>query len=126
MPKLLIFAMATLASMPAAAVTINFADFTSTAGLSINGSAAAAVDGSNRNVLRVTPAIGGQSGSVFSTSPITLGAAYSFSTRYTFNFNNQGNGGADGLVFVVQTNSNSVGGAGGGIGYAGILNSVGI
>ena len=34
--------------------------------------------------------------------------------------------GADGLVFVVQTNSNSVGGAGGGIGYQGIANSLGI
>lgn len=33
--------------------------------------------------------------------------------------------GADGLVFVVQTNSNKVGG-GGGIGYQGIPNSVGV
>ena len=34
--------------------------------------------------------------------------------------------GADGLVFVVQSVSSSIGGSGGGIGYAGIPNSVGV
>jgi hypothetical protein len=110
----------------ASATTIIYNDFSSTAGLQLNGSAAAAVDGSSRDVLRVTPATGGQSGSVFSTSAVTLGADVSFSTKFAFNFNNQGNTGADGLVFVVQTNSNTAGGAGGGIGYAGLPNSVGI
>lgn len=116
---------AVLLSTPAAATTIVFNDFTSTAGLQLNGNAAAVNDGT-RNVLRVTPSQFGQAGSAFSTSPVTLGADVSFSTRFTFNFNAQQAGGADGVVFTVQTNSNNVGGLGGGIGYSGIPNSVGI
>lgn len=116
-----------LASVTAAsATTILFNDFSSTAGLTLNGNAAAAVDDSLRNVLRVTPATGNQSGSAFSTAAVTLNSNVSFSTKFRFNFNHQGNGGADGLVFVVQTVSNSVGGLGGGIGYAGLGNSVGV
>lgn len=113
-------------SASAFATTINFTDFSSTAGLQLNGNAATAVDGSARNVLRVTPALGGQAGSVFSTSAVTLASNVSFSTKFAFNFNNQGNGGADGLVFVVQTVANTAGGAGGGIGYFGLPSSVGI
>lgn len=118
---------ATAALMPVAAnaTTLVYNDFSDTTGLQINGNAAAANDGA-RDVLRVTPATSGQSGSVFSTSPITFAANYSFSTRFTFNFNNPGNGGADGLVFVIQPFSNTTGGAGGGIGYQGIGNSLGV
>jgi len=110
----------------ASATVIQYNNFSSTAGLQLNGSAAAAVDGSNRQVLRVTPSQQGQSGSVFSTSAVTLGADVSFSTKFAFNFNHPLNGGADGLVFAVQTVSNTAGGAGGGIGYAGLNHSVGI
>ncbi len=110
----------------ASATTILFNDFSSTAGLTLNGNAAAAVDDSLRNVLRVTPASGSKSGSAFSSSAVTLNTNVSFSTKFRFNFNHQGNGGADGLVFVVQTVSNSVGGLGGGIGYQGLGNSVGV
>ncbi|MDO8890251.1 MAG: L-type lectin-domain containing protein [Sulfurimicrobium sp.] len=113
-------------SVNASATTISYTDFSSTAGMQLNGNAASAVDGSARNVLRVTPSLSGQSGSAFSTSAVTLGADVSFSTKFTFNFNRQFNTGADGLVFVVQTVSNTAGGAGGGIGYAGLFNSVGI
>lgn len=109
----------------AQATTLVYNDFTSTAGLQINGGAAAVNDGA-RNVLRVTNANFSQAGSVFSTTPITFSSNYSFSTRFTFNFNTQGYGGADGLVFVIQPQANNVGGAGGGIGYAGIGNSLGI
>ncbi len=113
-------------SLNASATTITYTDFSSTAGMQLNGNAASAVDGSARNVLRVTPSAYGQSGSAFSTSAVTLGADVSFSTKFAFNFNNQFNTGADGLVFVVQTVSNTAGGAGGGIGYFGLPNSVGI
>ena len=110
----------------ASATTIIFNDFSSTAGLQLNGNAAAANDGS-RAVLRVTPANFGQAGSAFSTAAVILGADVSFSTKFRFNFNHQGlSGGADGLVFVVQTVSNTAGGGGGGIGYDGLLNSVGV
>jgi hypothetical protein len=109
----------------ASATTIQYNDFSSTTGLQLNGSAAA-VDGSNRNVLRVTSSQQSESGSVFSTSAVTLGADVSFSTKFAFNFNHPLNGGADGLVFAVQTVSNTAGGNGGGIGYAGLNHSVGI
>jgi hypothetical protein len=112
--------------LTASATTISFTDFSSTAGLQLNGSAAVAVDDSSRNVLRVTPSAGGQSGSAFSTSAVNLGSDVSFSTKFKFNFNHPFGGGADGLVFVVQTVSNTAGGGGGGIGYAGLSNSVGI
>ena len=114
-------------SAAAQAVTITYNDFSSTSGLTINGNAAQV-----GNVLRVTPANFGQAGSVFSTNPISLASNVSFSTAFQFRFTNPGGAcdgqgcGADGLVFIVQTNSNSVGGAGGGIGYLGVPNSVGI
>jgi hypothetical protein len=117
------------AATPAFAATIVYNDFSSTAGLQLNGAAAAAVDGSARNVLRVTPATEFQSGSVFSTTAIQLGSGGSFSTKFSFNFNAQddGFGGADGLVFVVQNNNTTiVGDAGGGMGYGGIGASLGI
>ena len=113
-------------SLTASATTISFTNFSSTAGLQLNGNAATAVDDSSRNVLRVTPSAGNQSGSVFSTSAVNLGSDASFSTKFRFNFNHQFNTGADGLVFVVQTVSNTAGGGGGGIGYYGLPNSVGI
>lgn len=116
-----------LCAASASATTISYSDFSSVAGLQLNGAAAQATDAGSRAVLRVTPATFGQSGSVFSTSAVTLNADVSFSTRFQFNFNNQGTtGGADGLVFAVQTVSNTAGGSGGGIGYQGLPHSVGI
>jgi hypothetical protein len=115
------------ASSASAATVLNFSDFSSVAGLQLNGSAAQV-----GNVLRVTPSAFNQSGSVFSTSAVTLTSEVSFSTFFSFRLSNSGgigdpgNIGADGLVFVVQTNSNTAGGAGGGIGYQGLGNSLGI
>lgn len=115
-----------LASQASAAV-INYTDFSSVADLTLNGNAAQ-VD----SVLRVTPANFSQSGSAFSTSTVSLASNASFSTFFQFRFTSPGGAcdgqgcGADGLVFVVQTVGNNVGGAGGGIGYAGLGNSVGI
>lgn len=116
------------ASLQAGAATVfSYADFSSTSGLQLNGDASA-VGGA----LRVTPSATGQSGSVFSTSKVSLASNASFSTRFQFRFSNpffsdaQGNVGADGLVFALQTNSNTAGGAGYGIGYVGLGNSVGI
>lgn len=109
-----------------AALVINYADFSDTTGLTLNGDAAQV-----GNVLRVTPALPSQAGSAFSTSTVSLASNASFSTHFQFRFSEPGVSdglgvGADGLVFVVQTVGNNVGGAGGGIGYQGIPNSVGI
>ena len=124
--RIALIALAAVVASPASALSLVYNDFSNTSGLSLNGQAATAVDAQSRNVLRVTKTGGWSNGSVFSTTPVVLGADVSFSTRFTFNFNTPFNGGADGLVFVVQTNSNDVGSNGGGIGYQGIPNSVGI
>src|SRR4051812_7803683 len=95
---------------------ITISDFSTASGLQLNGNAA--IVGS---VLRLTPAANNQAGSTFSTSSITLAANVSFSSFFTFRITNSGGSsdgdglGADGIVFVVQTNSNSVGSGGGGI-----------
>lgn len=113
-----------------AATVINYPDFSSVAGLTLNGAAARVGD-----VLRVTPALINQTGSVFATNTVNLADNASFSTYFQFrNTDARGNCdsldprtcGADGLVFVVQTVGNNVGGVGGGIGYQGIGNSLGI
>jgi hypothetical protein len=117
----------TIATSARAAV-ISYPDNTTQARQKINCNAAQV-----GNRLRVTPAIDWQSGSAFSTSTVSLAANASFSTFFRFQFTSpdlgfcDGQGcGADGLVFVVQTVANNVGGAGGGIGYSGIPKSVGI
>jgi hypothetical protein len=104
-----------------------YPDFSSTAGLQINGNAAQV-----GNVLRLTPAAFNQSGSAFSTGLVSLGVGNSFSTYFQFQITGSGGigdldgAGADGLVFVVQTQANNVGSSGGGIGYGGISPSVGV
>lgn len=118
------------AAQAGATAVVNYVDFSSTAGLTLNGSAAQA-----GNALRVTPADFNQSGSFFATNTVNLSSNASFSTYFQFRNTSAGGScdsftpqtcGADGLVFVVQTVGNNVGGIGGGIGYAGIGNSVGI
>lgn len=107
-----------------------FSNFCDTSAFTLNGS----TGGLNPNgdcALRLTSGLG-QSGSAFLTNTISLAADASFSTFFRFQISNpvgigDGDGqGADGLVFVVQTVANNVGGSGGGIGYAGIADSVGI
>jgi len=125
---LLALAMSGAIATSAGAVTFSYADFTNTAGLQVNGSAAA-LDTGTRTVMQLTPPQGNSGGSIFNTTAVSLANAYSFSTRFTFNIgqnnvNQYGEIGADGIAFVMQTVSNSVGGAGGGIGYAGISPSV--
>jgi len=126
--RVLVAAAATFASTPALAATVfNFTDFSNCSALQLNGNAAC-----TGGVLRVTPATFTQSGSAFSTTLIPLGAGATFSTFFSFNINSSGGSsdadgpGADGLVFVVQPVSSTTGGAGGGIGYLGIANSVGV
>jgi hypothetical protein len=125
-------ALALLVPVHAGATTLLFNDFSSTAGLQLNGSTAAintggqgTLDFNGDRVLRLTNDLG-QAGSAFSTTAISLDSNASFSTRFNFRITDQQNGGADGLVFVVQTVSNTAGGGGGGIGYIGLNNSVGI
>jgi Ca2+-binding RTX toxin-like protein len=111
----------------------SFDNFSDTSNLTFTGSAqkATSFDGQS-SVIRLTDS-GGQNGSAFLTSPISLSNDASFSTFFQFQItdhggwtDNDGFVGADGIVFVIQTQANNVGGAGYGIGYGGILNSLGI
>lgn len=112
------------------ATTVVYNDFSNLSGMQLNGvaSGASSADGS---VLRLTNALW-QSGSAFSKTPIALQNDSSFSTYFRFRISNpQGwsdddGQGADGIVFVVQTVANNLGGEGGGIGYQNIPKSVGI
>jgi hypothetical protein len=109
-----------------AGVVVSYPDFSNTAGLTMIGSASTAVT-SDGTVLRVTPASGNSTGAAYSTSSITLGSNATFSTSFQFRFTNPGGWDpADGIVFILAANTSGIGGAGVGMGYAGVPHSVGI
>jgi hypothetical protein len=91
------------------ATSFLYNDFSSVAGLQLNGNAAQV-----GNVLRLTPSAGFQSGSAFSTSQTTLGTGASFSTYFRFQLaNNGGIGdgdgqGADGIVFMGRAAASAI------------------
>ncbi len=87
----------------------------------INGNAA--LSGSS---LRLTPALGNQAGSAFWSQKIFLPSNRSFSAYFSFKISSSGGGGADGIVFVIQPQSNTAGSSGGGLGFEGINNSFGV
>lgn len=109
-----------------AATVFSFPNFNSCAGLQLNGAAAC-----TGGILRLNPATFGQAGSTFSTSTVSLGPGATFSTFFAFQMTNPGGSdndgpGADGITFTVQPVSSTVGGGGGGIGYAGIPTSLAV
>lgn len=113
---------------------IRFTNFCDASSLKLNGNATL-TNTSDGCVLELTPATYNQGGSAFSMLPIVLYSNASFSTFFSFrlsnsggppNTNSDGHNGADGIVFVLQTLTNNVPGTGGGIGYEGISNSVGV
>lgn len=109
---------------------VTFEDFSDTSGLTLNGDAATTTT-ADGVVLRLTPAATYRAGSAFSTDDIR---AATFSTYFAFRITEPGGGlfdcnaapGADGLVFVVQNVSASIGSSGMGMGYAGVRDSVGV
>ncbi len=120
---------ATVRPQFAKADELSFSDFSSTAGLTLNGDATAAnslfasgatLDG---NVLRVAPSLVGQAGSAFTTS--TLNVSGGFDTFFTFRIGSDdtaGFNGADGLTFTIQdaaSGPNALGDAGGYMGLGG-------
>jgi len=130
MLKRMLFAAAGLAAvtlaLPAQAnILVTYPDFTSacTGGsLTCVGSA-----GTVGPVLRLTPNADGQSGAAYSTTPITLGAGNTFSTKFQFQITNPGGiAPADGITFVLSAGSSGLGTGGGGLGYQGVPNSVAI
>jgi hypothetical protein len=127
-----------LALLPSAGRAQNFVfpSFTNSIGLQVNGNAAVnqtGQDGTSK-VLRLTNATVDQAGSAFSLNTVQLGSNASFSTAFSFQMWDGGgisDGtsnplGADGIVFVLNTVSNTVGSLGQGVGYQDITHSVGI
>ena len=113
----------------ASASVILFNDFSSTAGLTINGNAA-----NVGTVLRLAPALQSQRGSAFASSAVGVS---NFSTVFTFQISNPVGGGnisdstpqrgADGFTFTVQSSGAGALGVGGGfLGYGGISPSVAV
>lgn len=115
---------------------LNYLDFADSSALQLNNHARIIQPENGAAFLRLSNATRSSSGSAFSLSPLSLvdsdGFNASFSTRFTFRMTNSGGSrdtdglGADGIVFVLNTTSNTVGGSGVGIGYRGIPQSVGI
>ena len=125
--RLIIGSVSSLLATNALATTLLFNDFSDISDLQLNYNASQSGD-----VLRLTSADYWQRGSAFSTSSISLDSDASFSSAFQFQITGSGGSsdndgyGADGIVFTVQTASNTAGGAGNGIGYLGLDNSVGI
>lgn len=117
---LALLAASAVAVHPAAAQSFSYPDFSSTSGLQLNGNAHR-----NGSKLSLTYPTYSQSGTAWSLNQVHLGSNASFSTVFTFDIQQRGGlaNGADGLTFTLQNNTNSEGGAGGGIGYYGIPNS---
>jgi len=112
-----------LTAASAQATTITFANFAGACGTTLTCVGSATSPG----VLRLTPAAVNQTGAAYSTTPITLGAGNIFSTIFQFQFTNTGGiNPADGITFVLAANPAGLGGAGGGLGYLGVPNSVAI
>ncbi len=76
--------------------------------------------------LQLTQPVTWSNGSAWWQDLVSLLDNRSFSAYFSFEISEPGNDGADGMVFVIQTQSNAAGGAGGGIGYQDISPSLGI
>ncbi|ENO83433.1 L-type lectin-domain containing protein [Thauera linaloolentis] len=121
-----------LAVGPAHGALVNYQNFDDLSAFTLNGvtptinaGGQGVVGTSGARVLRLTNTLN-QAGSAFLTNPFSLAADASFSSYFEFQFSDQQNGGADGIVFTVQTVANTAGGIGGGIGYQGLTPSVGV
>jgi hypothetical protein len=127
-----VLAAAALAALPATAAratTVTFADFSSTEGLTLSGTAAAATT-SDGHVLQLTSAMSYQSGTAFGTQLIRV---RDFSSMFSFRMTDPGgimdsdnHLGADGITFTIQPVSASIGGDGRGLGIGGVTPAVSI
>lgn len=90
----------------------NYANFSSTAGLTFNGVAT-----QSGSTISVTPPVGSSAGSVWRTGNQSVGLG--FVSNFTFRISDLMGVGADGFAFVIQNEgTNALGGTGGALGYA--------
>lgn len=112
-------------------VQVYYNDFSDTSNIQLNGFAAAHSPNADGE-LRLTGGDLQEAGSAFFLSPFTLPEDASFSSFFSFNIDATPGGkdsdglGGDGLVFTLQTVSNTAGTQGGGLGYMGLVNSIGV
>jgi hypothetical protein len=96
---------------------IEYSDFSDTGNLKLNGSSEVI----ENSFIRL-----GDAGSFFASDTVNFGQNDSFSTQFTFNFNDQQSGGSDGMVFVIQNQGSDIGATNGSMGYEGLISSIGI
>ena len=129
-PRLTLSAIvASLLSIPTFGVTaMAFSDSTAVPDLTLNGSARVLATPNGRSVILLTPAKQSRAGSAFTTNSIVFNPRYTFRTFFQFQMTDPGaQGAADGMTFVLQTESaNALGGDGGSLGYMGITPSVAV
>ena len=117
--------MATALIAPANATTFSYAPFSVNAcGTSLHCVGDSSTPGT---VLQINPSVASATGAAYSTSAVPLGTGDTFSTTFQFQITQTGGiDPADGFTFVVAASSSGLGGAGQGLGYDGVGNSVAI
>jgi len=113
-----------IAATPLFAQSPYFPNFNSTTNLVLKGTATAT---NTNGVLQLTTSAPGQVGSAWYS--VLQPVAGGFSTTFTFRMLNPSEPPADGIAFVIQNSdagTSALGGAGGGIGYQNIPNSLAI
>jgi len=99
----------------------DFPTFPNSSGFTLNNAATVTA-----NVLRLTPAQNSRMGSAYLTAPLPIGPNTSFATRFVFRQHGTADG-ADGLAFVIQgVGADTLGAAGGGLGYGGVTKSLAV
>ena len=120
-----LFILAGLFAGLATAASFTFNDFSSIAGLTLNGGAA-----QSGSVLRVVPSAATQAGTAYYTTPISLDGSTGFSTAFEFLVQTDTDsslGAPDGFTFLLQNvGVNALGAAGQGLGYVGLDPSVAV
>ena len=98
---------------------VNTADF------NLQGNGVTVTKNTSKGLVMTTGA--GQASSIFLKEQLAADATKpGFSTYFVMNVYKLNPGPADGYVFIIAANSNSLGESGGGLGYSGITNSIGI
>jgi len=108
-------------------ITGKYDDFSNIADLKLNGAASVQSEGT-QPAIRLIDNKQWQNGSFYYGNYVSLANDRSFSTMFSFKVTNpqSGTSGADGITFLLNTHTNNPGAVGGGMGYSGIINSLGI